>query len=98
LAHVPASLAPRAKTSVGAAVTVGQHAPGEAGTALVDSAGQAFIAGSDHAMIVGVAGALLGSLVAARLLPTRAAHHVIELEPADPSAHIDLVAAGIEVA
>jgi hypothetical protein len=72
LAHVPATFAAQAKASVGAAVTVGQHAPGSTGHNLVDAARQAFITGSDHAMLVAVAAALLGSLVAARFLPARA--------------------------
>jgi EmrB/QacA subfamily drug resistance transporter len=73
LTHLPANVAAQAKTSVGAAVTVGQHAPGSTGHNLVDAARQAFITGSDHAMLIAVAAALLGSLVAARFLPARAA-------------------------
>jgi hypothetical protein len=72
LAHVPAQFAAQAKASVGAAVTVGQHAPGSVGHNLIDVARQAFVIGSDHAMLVAVAAALLGSLVAARFLPARA--------------------------
>jgi EmrB/QacA subfamily drug resistance transporter len=73
LVHVPANLAAQAQASVGAAVAVGQHAPGSTGHNLVEAARQAFITGSDHAMLVAVAAALLGSLVAARFLPARAA-------------------------
>jgi EmrB/QacA subfamily drug resistance transporter len=73
LAHVPAQFAAQANSSVGAAVTAGQHAPGSAGQNLVEAARQAFITGSDRAMIVAVAAAVLGSLVAARFLPARAA-------------------------
>jgi EmrB/QacA subfamily drug resistance transporter len=73
LTHLPATVAAQAKASVGAAVTVGQHAPGSTGHNLVDAARQAFITGSDHAMLIAVAAALLGSLVAARFLPARAA-------------------------
>jgi EmrB/QacA subfamily drug resistance transporter len=72
LAHLPVQLAAQAQSSVGAAVTVGQHAPGSAGQNLVDAARQAFITGSDRAMIVAVAAAVLGALVAARFLPARA--------------------------
>jgi hypothetical protein len=72
LAHLPSGVAAQAKGSVGAAVTVGQHAPGSAGTGLVNAARQAFVSGSDHAMLVAVAAAVLGSVVAARFLPARA--------------------------
>jgi EmrB/QacA subfamily drug resistance transporter len=73
LTHLPATVAAQAKASVGAAVTVGQHVPGSTGHNLVDAARQAFITGADHAMLIAVAAALLGSLVAARFLPARAA-------------------------
>jgi EmrB/QacA subfamily drug resistance transporter len=73
LTHLPATVAAQAKSSVGAAVTVGQHAPGSTGHNLVDAARQAFVTGSDRAMLIAVAAALLGSLVAARFLPARAA-------------------------
>jgi hypothetical protein len=72
LAHVPVAVATQAKSSVGAAVTIGQHAPGLAGGALVEAARHAFITGSDQAMIAATAAALLGSIVAARFLPARA--------------------------
>jgi EmrB/QacA subfamily drug resistance transporter len=72
LTHVPSGVAAQAQTSVGAAVTVGQHAPGPVGQGLVDAARQAFVTGSDHAMLVAVAAAVLGSFVAARYLPARA--------------------------
>jgi EmrB/QacA subfamily drug resistance transporter len=73
LAHLPAHFATQAKSSVGAAVTVGQHTPGSVGHSLVEAARQAFVTGSDRAMLVAVAAALLGSLVAAWFLPARAA-------------------------
>jgi EmrB/QacA subfamily drug resistance transporter len=72
LVHLPASVAAQAKSSVGAAVTAGQHAPGPLGHNLIDAARQAFVSGSDHAMIVAMGAALLGSLVAVRFLPARA--------------------------
>jgi hypothetical protein len=73
LAHLPAQFASQAKASVGAAVTVGQHAPGSVGQSVVEAARQAFITGSDRAMLVAVAAALLGSLIALVFLPARAA-------------------------
>ena len=67
------------------AVTVGQHAPASFGQAIVDIARQAFMAGSDRAMLVAVVAATLGSLVAARFLPARATapapEPVAEVEP-----------------
>jgi hypothetical protein len=86
LAHVPAQFAAQAKTSVGAAVTVGQHAPGSVGHSLVAAARQAFIAGSDRAMLVAVAAAALGALVAARYLPARAAGEELVSVPAGDGA------------
>ena len=72
LSHVPAPFAALARTSVGAAVAVGQHAPRSVGHGLVDAARRAFVTGSDHAMLIAVVAALLGSVVAARFLPARA--------------------------
>jgi EmrB/QacA subfamily drug resistance transporter len=72
LTHVPARDVAEAKSSIGGAVTVGQHAPGSFGHVIVDSARQAFMAGSDRAMLVAVVAAALGALVAARFLPARA--------------------------
>ena len=72
LTHVPARYVVEAKSSIGGAVTVGQHAPGSFGQFIVDLARQAFIAGSDRAMLVAVVAAVAGSLVAARFLPARA--------------------------
>jgi EmrB/QacA subfamily drug resistance transporter len=70
---VPDSVAVQVKSSVGAAVTVGQHAPAPIGSNLVEAARQAFITGADHAMLVAVAAALLGALVAVRFLPAQPA-------------------------
>jgi EmrB/QacA subfamily drug resistance transporter len=78
LAHLPAGVAARAKSSVGAAVTIGQHAPGSVGGALVEAARHAFIIGSDQAMIAATVAALLGSVVAARFLPARAAEDAVD--------------------
>lgn len=72
LAHAPVQLAAQARSSVGAAVTIGQHAHGSIGQSLVDAARHAFISGSDQAMVLAVGAALVGSLVAARFLPARA--------------------------
>jgi EmrB/QacA subfamily drug resistance transporter len=71
LVHVPAAVAAQAKRSVGAAVSAGQHAPGTLGQSLVQAARDAFVSGSDHAMIGAMVAAALGSLVAARFLPAR---------------------------
>jgi EmrB/QacA subfamily drug resistance transporter len=84
LAHVPGRYAAQAKLSIGAAVTVGQHAPAPGGDVLVEAARQAFIAGSDHALLVAVAAALLGSLVAARSLPARARAEVLSNDQPHP--------------
>jgi len=73
LTHVPARDVAEATSSVGGAVTVGQHAPESFGHVVVDMARLAFMAGADRAMVVAVVAAILGSLVAARFLPSRAA-------------------------
>jgi EmrB/QacA subfamily drug resistance transporter len=76
LTHAPAAVAARARSSVGAAVTIGRHAPAPFGHGLVESARQAFVTGSDIAMVAAMAAALLGSIVAARFLPARAADEI----------------------
>lgn len=73
LTHVPVRYVAEARSSIGGAVTIGQHAPGSFGQTIVDVARQAFMAGSDRAMLVAVVAAALGSLVAARFLPAREA-------------------------
>jgi dipeptide/tripeptide permease len=92
LVHVPATVAAGAKTSVGAAVTVAQHAPGPLGHSLVQSARQAFVTGSDLAMIGAMAAALVGSLVAARFLPARARNEAHDGAELQVSASFDLPA------
>jgi EmrB/QacA subfamily drug resistance transporter len=81
LTHVPAQYAAQAKASLGAALAVAQHAPAGAGHALAAAARQAFITGSDHAMLVAVAAVALGALVAAVYLPSRAIAAKREHEP-----------------
>ncbi len=71
LAHVPAAFAAQARTSLGAAIAVGQHAPPSVGQNLIDTARHAFVTGADLAMIIAMAAALVGSLIAARFLPAR---------------------------
>ena len=78
LTHVPTRYVAEAKSSIGGAVTVGQHAPGSLAQSIVDIARQAFMAGSDRAMLVAVVAAVLGSLVAARFLPARATSPALE--------------------
>jgi EmrB/QacA subfamily drug resistance transporter len=80
LAHAPTQFAAQAKASVGAAVTIGQHTPGTVGHHLTEAARHAFITGSDQAMIVAMAAALLGSLVALRYLPARPRPVYVEAE------------------
>jgi hypothetical protein len=72
LTHVPSQYAAQARASLGAALAVAQHAPAGAGHALSAAARQAFIAGSDHALLVAVAAVTLGAIVAAVYLPSRA--------------------------
>jgi EmrB/QacA subfamily drug resistance transporter len=73
LAHVPVALAAPARSSVGAAVTIGQRAQGTTGVALVQGARHAFVTGADYAVLIAAGAALLGALVAVRFLPARAA-------------------------
>ncbi|MGH9029465.1 MAG: MFS transporter, partial [Acidimicrobiales bacterium] len=84
LVHVPARYVAQVRSSVGAAVTLGHHAPAPVGSLLIGSARQAFLSGSDHAVLVAVAAALLGSLAAAFLLPARAKAEVSRMVPARP--------------
>jgi EmrB/QacA subfamily drug resistance transporter len=80
LVHVPAQLAALARTSVGAAVTVGRHAPVSIGHRIVGTAQQAFVTGSDRAMVVAVVAAGLGAVVAARFLPPRVSKAAVGTE------------------
>ena len=91
LTHVPARYVAEAKSSIGGAVTVGQHAPGSFGQTVIHVARQAFMAGSDRAMLVAVVAAALGSLVAARFLPARATAAI-------PEPATEVVPAGFEEA
>ena len=62
LTHVPPTFAAEAKSSVGAAVTIGQHAPGSFGQNLiVGSPARPSSAGSDRAMLVAVVAAALSA-------------------------------------
>jgi hypothetical protein len=73
LVHVPAALAAPARSSVGAAVTIGQRTQATMGPALVHGARHAFMTGADYAVLVAAGAALLGAVVAIRFLPARAA-------------------------
>jgi EmrB/QacA subfamily drug resistance transporter len=95
LAHVPTAVATQAKASVGAAVTIGQHAPGSLGANLVEGARHAFVTGSDQAMIVATAAALLGSVVAARFLPARSAQELPARAGTPVGAMVELATADV---
>ena len=95
LIHVPAAFAAQAKSSVGAAVTVGQHAPGDLGQNLIEAAHRAFVSGSDQAMIVAMTAAVLGSIVAVRFLPARATNDVPNAPEAAAANALELVAADV---
>jgi EmrB/QacA subfamily drug resistance transporter len=71
LVHIPALFATQARTSIGAAVTIGQHAPGHVGQFLIDAARQAFVTGADRAVLVAIGAAVIGTLAAAFFLPAR---------------------------
>jgi EmrB/QacA subfamily drug resistance transporter len=70
--HVLAAYATQARSSVGAAVLIGQHAPPSAGHVLILSAKTAFVTGSDLATLVAAGAALLGAVAAVVFLPARA--------------------------
>jgi len=72
-AGVPAQYAVPARTSVGAAVTIGRHLPGDLGVAIIQSARHAFLVGADRATLVAAMAALIGAVVTAIYLPARAA-------------------------
>jgi MFS family permease len=75
LGGVASAYATAARSSVGAAVTVGQHAPRSVGHELIHEARQAFLIGSDRATLVAAVATGLGALVTARCLPAREMAH-----------------------
>ncbi|MGO8961113.1 MAG: DHA2 family efflux MFS transporter permease subunit [Streptosporangiaceae bacterium] len=89
LVHLPAVYATQAKASVGAAVTIGSHAPGSSGQLLIGAARQAFVTGADRGVLVAVAAAVLGAAAAAALLPARRAGqpagHAVSAAPGEPA-------------
>lgn len=82
LAHVPAHLAGIARSSVGAAVTVGLHAPGGIGSSITAQARDAFLIGADRATLVAALTTAVGALVSARYLPARAARPLLAVDAA----------------
>jgi EmrB/QacA subfamily drug resistance transporter len=73
LGGVPGVYSVPARASVGAAVTIGMHAPGNIGETIIRSARHAFLIGADRATLVAAAAALMGAAVTAAYLPARAA-------------------------
>jgi EmrB/QacA subfamily drug resistance transporter len=66
--------AAHAAGSLSAALAAARHIHGPAGQALAHAAQQAFVTGSDTAVLAAIGAALLGALAALVFLPARAAH------------------------
>jgi EmrB/QacA subfamily drug resistance transporter len=73
-AHLAGGYA-HATGSLSAALAAAQHTHGAAGQALAHAAQQAFVTGSDTAVLAAIGAALLGALAAIAFLPARAAAH-----------------------
>ncbi len=74
LGALPAIDAASARSSLGAAVTIGSRATPDIGGPLVRSARHAFLIGADRATLVAAFAALVGAAVSAIYLPARASH------------------------
>jgi EmrB/QacA subfamily drug resistance transporter len=79
LTGLPAGAAAAARSSVGAAIAIGNQAGGADGTALVVAAKTAFIHAMDRGLAVGALIALVGAVVALMWLPKRAREAAIEV-------------------
>jgi EmrB/QacA subfamily drug resistance transporter len=72
---LPAAAAAAARTSLGAAIGVGERLGGEAGHALASAARVAYVDGMSNGLRVGAAVVFLASLLVARFLPADAGRH-----------------------
>jgi MFS family permease len=90
--HLPIRYANLARSSVGAAVTIGQRAPGAAGTTLATHARQAFLVGADRATLIAALATAMGALISVRYLPAREAR-VVHDETSTPGLAITLAGA-----
>jgi hypothetical protein len=78
VASLPHGAGDTARSSLGGALTVAQHIGGPTGNHVADAAREAFVAGASKGLLVAMAAAALGALLALRYLPARAT----EPEPA----------------
>jgi hypothetical protein len=62
-----------ARSSLGGALTIAHHIGGPTGNHIADAAREAFVAGASKGLLVAIAAAALGALLALRYLPARAA-------------------------
>lgn len=90
--HLPIRYANLARSSVGAAVTIGQRAPGAAGTTLATHARQAFLVGADRATLIAALATAMGALISVRYLPARETR-VVHDETSTPGLAITLAGA-----
>lgn len=71
-AHLPVAIAHEASASLGAALAIAAHIGGSAGQAFAQVARESFVTGVNLADLVGMSVAILGVIVAAVFLPSRA--------------------------
>jgi EmrB/QacA subfamily drug resistance transporter len=71
VSSLPHGASDTARTSLGGALTIAHHIGGPTGNQIADAAREAFISGASKGLLVAIAAAALGALLALRYLPAR---------------------------
>ncbi|HKE80818.1 MAG TPA: MFS transporter [Solirubrobacteraceae bacterium] len=71
VSSLPHGAGDTARSSLGGALTIAHHIGGPTGSHIADTAREAFIAGASKGLLVAIAAAALGALLALRYLPAR---------------------------
>jgi hypothetical protein len=71
VSSLPHDAGDTARSSLGGALTIAHHIGGPTGNHVADAAREAFVAGVSKGLLVAIAAAALGALLALRYLPAR---------------------------
>jgi hypothetical protein len=71
VSSLPHDASDTARSSLGGALTVAHHIGGPTGNHVADAAREAFVTGATKGLLVAIAAAALGALLALRYLPAR---------------------------